>query len=431
MRLTAFILLSFIFAFAFPCASFSQDAGSGASTAACNPVVRVLLDRDYGNAPRLFVSAEGPFTVKDELGNLIASGGSGTTICIAPQSGKDADGGQSLSVSDVTYGGEGSTDDSDMAPRLVTVCAVDNDQCVTLGTPGSAKRNAYRGSVNVSVSPAGGLRVVNAVALEDYLVGVIRPEIGARAPLEAMKAQAVAARTYAIKNLGRLRLEGADLDDTKRCQNYAGKAGECPGAITAAAETRGQVLIYDGAVIDAMYCTECGGTTAQGPPDEPYLRPVTTAACRRKGAWSYSISSATLAAAFRRCGDAEIGRIRLVKVLATEASGRATEVELDGETRRTTLSGIEIRQLLGPDNVRSTLFTVKETADGAWTFSGEGWGHGLGMCQAGAVARASGPNPENYAQILADYYPGTQLTTLTVSLVRPPLTPHATTVSRR
>ena len=97
------------------------------------------------------------------------------------------------------------------------------------------------------------LRVVNVVDLEPYLYGVVPAEIGAKSPLEALKAQAVAARTYTLKNRGKLAREGMDLDDTTRCQSYLGIDGETPFVTAAVDATHGQVITFGDALIDATY----------------------------------------------------------------------------------------------------------------------------------------------------------------------------------
>ncbi len=120
----------------------------------------------------------------------------------------------------------------------------------------------YRGSLTVRRDPDNTLRVINTVGLEPYLYGVIPAEIGTNVPLEAMRAQAVAARTYALKNRGKFASEGFDLDDTTRSEGYLGVDGETPLSNAAVDSTRGQVLTWHGQLIDAPYSTDSGGMTA-------------------------------------------------------------------------------------------------------------------------------------------------------------------------
>ncbi|MDR3706952.1 MAG: SpoIID/LytB domain-containing protein [Capsulimonadaceae bacterium] len=403
-----------------------------AQTPAVRAAVRVLLARFFSGAKRIYVSADGPFTVKDEAGNLVASGTSSSSLCVtlSPASGAGGEPGR-LQVVDPAYAGQNSTDDADVLPVMVRIAPADPAGSIQIGAATGTKRLAYRGVLEVSVNSGGALRIVNVIGIEDYLAGVLKPEIGGDAPVEALKAQAVAARTYAVRNLGRLWADGADIDDSNRCQNYMGRSAETPAVLQAVDQTRGEVLIYNGAVIDALYCTECGGMTAEGPASEPYLRPVATAACAAKPGWTFAISPADFGARLRQDAGDATGDITKVEIAKADASGRALQVLVTGRDGTRTITGIRLRQILGVDNLRSTKFTVKIRDDRALVFTGQGWGHGLGMCQAGAIARASGANPETYASILADYYPGTQLTKLSASLIRRAGPLPAASLSRR
>lgn len=139
----------------------------------------------------------------------------------------------------------------------------------------------YRGILEVRVSPYGTLRAVNWVGLEAYLRGVVPAELGPEQwpQLEALQAQAVAARTYAWRHRGQFEEEGFDLCALPRCQVYAGASGEHPLSDEAVRATRGEILTYDGAPISALYTSTCGGHTEDASevfPEEsaPYLRGV-------------------------------------------------------------------------------------------------------------------------------------------------------------
>lgn len=141
----------------------------------------------------------------------------------------------------------------------------------------------YRGLIEVLLDAYGRLMVVNEVGLEDYLRGVVPEELGPGVwpELEALKAQAVAARTYVLGNLGQYREEGYDICDTPRCQVYGGAGSEHPMTDRAVKETAGRILVYEGHPINAMYTSTCGGHTEDVEvvfPDmaAPYLRGVPT-----------------------------------------------------------------------------------------------------------------------------------------------------------
>ncbi len=142
----------------------------------------------------------------------------------------------------------------------------------------------YRGTLLLVATPRGTLHVVNRVGLEDYLLGVVPLELGPRVydELEALKAQAVAARTYAVKRRGDFAAEGYDLCATARCQVYGGASAEQPLSSEAVRATAGQVLLWNGAPADALFTSTCGGRTedavvvfpSYAPAAFPYLRSV-------------------------------------------------------------------------------------------------------------------------------------------------------------
>jgi stage II sporulation protein D len=295
---------------------------------------------------------------------------------------------------------------------------------------------AYRGLGEV-LRDRTGLTVVNRLGVELYLLGVVSAEMGRRSPVEqaALRAQAVVSRTYALRHLRRWRTEGFDLYATVADQAYGGVAAETAEGRAAVGETRGRVLTYDGGVIEAFYFSTCAGRTADGyevfrGAVRPYLRSVSdlnesgTAYCSisPRYRWREEWSGETLRATLRLnlppvagAGTAVIGTVTDVRVTQRSASGRVdqlsiamggTEVRVDGHTR--------IRQLLRPPGgplLRSTAFSLIATGAGrnvtSLMIEGAGAGHGVGLCQWGAVGRARAG--QDYQQILAAYYPGTRL----------------------
>jgi stage II sporulation protein D len=150
--------------------------------------------------------------------------------------------------------------------------------------------NAYRGAIEVRPADGGGLTVVNVVGLQDYLKGVVPNELSPQLfpEVEALKAQAVAARTYALRNRGQFTAQGYDLCATATCQVYRGVSSEHPLSSQAVDDTRGQVATYKGELINALYTSTCGGHTEDGANifDEgaPYLTGV---ACEpERGSWA-------------------------------------------------------------------------------------------------------------------------------------------------
>lgn len=294
----------------------------------------------------------------------------------------------------------------------------------------------YRGEVWVIPSGAHSVTVVNRLYLEDYLRGVVPLEIGHRASGEeaAVAAQAVAARSYAYTHLaGRER--PYDMLATVLDQVYGGVDAETPMSDAAVAATEGLVLQYHGRVVNAPYHSTCGGRTAaasevwRGEADEPYLVSVSD---RIPGTdryycdiaprfrWTQTFTAGALARVLERYLDryARVrsggpGRVEKVEVRGRTPSGRVRALVITTDRGEYTLRGNDIRFVLrspGGEILNSTYFSV-ETERGRngaltqLTVRGNGYGHGIGMCQWGAIGRARAG--QDYQTILRAYYPGT------------------------
>ncbi|MFW6331607.1 MAG: SpoIID/LytB domain-containing protein, partial [Gemmatimonadota bacterium] len=277
---------------------------------------------------------------------------------------------------------------------------------------------------------------VNLLELETYLLGVVPLEIGAGRPpeeLAAVKAQAIAARTYAVRHMGRREELGFDFYGSVLDQVYGGLDAEDPVSSRAVRETRGEVLVHDDEPIEAFYHSTCGGRTAAleevwpGEP-RPYLRSVSDR--RPDGGWYCESSNrfrwterwddealrATLTLALRSRGHSgTVTAVEAVDVTDRTESGRAAEVRIRTNMGDELVHGDSIRRVLRPEPGRilnSTAIRV-ETHGGpgtGLTVEGAGWGHGIGMCQIGAVGRARAG--QTYREILRTYYPGTRIARL-------------------
>lgn len=292
----------------------------------------------------------------------------------------------------------------------------------------------YRGAVELDRG-ADGVRVVNVVGLEDYLVGVVGAELGARprAEIAAAMAQAVVARTYALRNRGRWEADGFDLLAGVASQVYRGADSEDPTSRAAVEATAGEVLMYGDELIDAFYSSTCGGHTETGTAvfaaaDRPYLQarpdldPNGRAWCAisPRFEWSRRWTGRELAAVLRRTLAAEglstarATDLREVRVLSRTPAGHIAALELVGQRGRTTVRGAAIRRVLAPAAggiLESTDFTVRVGRTGGrierLDIEGQGFGHGVGLCQWGAIGRARAG--QGYGEILLSYFPGTDL----------------------
>jgi stage II sporulation protein D len=264
---------------------------------------------------------------------------------------------------------------------------------------------AYPGSVRLTARSDSSVDVVNLVGLEPYVASAIASETPADWPTEALKAQAVVARSYALHERARRASEPFDVEASVISQRYG--AGPVPEAAAAAARaTEGEYLAYGGEPILAAFHSSSGGATASA--EEvwgeavPYLRSVSSPDDAAPDYfWSYEISVADLSAALREAGY-RAGDLDPVRVTARSDSGRVERIQLGSAL----LSGRDLRELLGGRALRSALFQVR-VEDGQVRFLGSGSGHGVGLCQWGANELAN--RGSSYRGILAHYYPGSDL----------------------
>jgi stage II sporulation protein D len=271
------------------------------------------------------------------------------------------------------------------------------------------------GSLMISSYP-GSLLVLNITELEDYLPGVVRAEAGRAGPPEYFKAQAVVARTYAYRTIDRHELDGFDLCDDTHCQVYPGIIGESV-IIDACQSTMGKVITdRQGVLIEAAFHGNCGGVTASSEDvwvaRHPYLVSINDPWCgySASAVWVRRVSLTDWYDYLRSKGvmPGEEGAIyspagsKPVRMMNRTVAGKNINSE-------------EIRMRFG---LRSAFFTMIPEGD-SLTFSGKGYGHGVGLCQDGA--RAMAEKNMSYEKITGFYYPGTLITD--VKNARRPLRP--------
>lgn len=276
----------------------------------------------------------------------------------------------------------------------------------------------YRGAVEVFVNPVGDAVAVNDVSVEEYLKGVVPNEIGPRKQpqIAAIEAQAVAARTFTLANRGRFDRLGFDLYDDSRSQAYTGVTGEHELSSRAVRDTAGRVAIYDGRPIMALYCSTCGGKTANyqriflGSP-VPYLEGGVQ--CPDGSSpyhdWEETVRIADLRETIQRYAPG-IGRLRSLDNLTRDDTGRVVALTFKGDKGAATVRGIHLRTALAlRSNWILDLKTDKDKNGDIRTLTvrGKGWGHGVGLCQYGALELAR--QGKDYTAILKHYYPGIRL----------------------
>jgi stage II sporulation protein D len=269
----------------------------------------------------------------------------------------------------------------------------------------------YRGIAELSILDKG-ILVVNQIALEEYLVGLINCEISSAWPIEAVKAQAIIARTYALnRKMSRLaspyHLESSVID-----QVYDGCLIEDSRARRAVSETEGEVLTFGGAIIQAFYHSSCGGRTEASEnvwgSSLPYLKGVDCQYCMTSPTattWECKLSLKDIEDRLRLAGQ-KVSGLHDIKTGMVNSRGRLKQVALLTSKGGITVSGEQFRKAIGYGVIKSTRFTLKN-ANNEISFSGSGNGHGVGLCQWGSKQRAL--DGFGCGEILSYYYPGTEL----------------------
>lgn len=265
----------------------------------------------------------------------------------------------------------------------------------------------YRGAINL-VRTDGGLTAVNNVNLEHYLYSVIGAEMSPNWPLEALKAQAVAARSYALYQRERGSNPTYDLGDTQGWQVYKGLESEATSTYAAVDATAGQVMVYNGKIIEAFFHSSSGGHTENveevWTEARPYLRGVPD---YDRGApvyeWSTSVSVSQLSNLI-----SGVGNIVSMQPEKTTKTGRIITMKVIGDSGQRAIDGEQIQRLLG---LKSTRFSIQK-ANGVFQVYGKGFGHGVGMSQWGAHNLAL--SGANYQQMLYHYYQNASLAKLQV-----------------
>jgi len=283
---------------------------------------------------------------------------------------------------------------------------------LTVSAPVFIQVNGKKYHGNMEISPADkGLLVFNELPLEDYLVGLINCEISSQWPMEAIKAQAVVARSYAVYQKEMRKNAIYDLESTVMDQVYEGCEIEDSRAGRGVKETAGEVLTYKGNVIQAFYHSNCGGHTESSENvwgfSLPYMQGVDCSYCLAtpSAKWEQTIPLNKIESLLKGNGYQVAGLLE-IRTGKKNRSGRVTDLILISAKGRLTISAVNFRKIIGYTVIKSTNFEARIAGDDA-VFTGIGYGHGVGLCQWGAKQRAG--DGFDYREILSYYYPGTRL----------------------
>lgn len=326
------------------------------------------------------------------------------------------------------------------------------------------KGKKYRGSVTMQSLAESDVTLINELPLDEYLYGVVASEMSPSWPLEALKAQAVAARSYALATIGRHSDYGFDLCNGEHCQVYKGMEQEDSNIIEAVAATSGRILTYEGKVITAFFHSTSGGHTEDsenvwGTRTE-YIRGVedTYSLGSPYDNWTLELDKSEIKEKLAKA-NADLGEIVDIRILEVSQFGRVLCLEVKGTKDTRVFEKEKIRTVLGTTALKSIWYKLKTDADifvsgsmlepagqgrassmyvvsaagntkigssarkisvkgmsstkaynavpGIYTFEGKGYGHGLGMSQYGAKGMAEAGN--NYVEILEHYYKGAKV----------------------
>jgi stage II sporulation protein D len=250
-----------------------------------------------------------------------------------------------------------------------------------------------------------GAGAVVELRLEDYVGGVVSGEMPSSFPPEALKAQAVAARSYALTRKIDAQIAGRSFDIGSDVLSQVWTERPSAAARTAAEATAGEVLVLGMDPVEAYFHSSCGGRTEGGLAalgrDLPYLAPVECGRCdvARGVRWKVVVAAAELGKLVGLGGEAA-----QASVSARSGSGRAERVRIESRGGTASLGAVDLRQRLGYSRLPSLAFEVR-SVDGGFAFEGRGRGHGAGLCQWGAAGLAR--EGKNHREILGHYYPGT------------------------
>jgi len=379
------------------------------------PAIRVgiVVDRDSA-----IVSASGPYKMLGADGSLVATMAASSPLVIRIN--------PSQPSRLLVRRPGGSENGGGLAP--LRIVPDESSDLVSIGG------RPYRGEA-YAIRGTAGVTVVNHVALESYLLSVVALELGFRsaADRQAVMAQAVAARTYAVRYRGRREALGFDVFPTDADQVYGGTTAELPEVTQAVRDTEGQILTWQGQPIEALFHSTCGWSTEdsreifQNRADAPYLRAVSDrtgdgprdfyCSISPRFRWREEWDAAQLQAAARRAlGGSGNGSTRVTDVRAarTTPTGRISQLLLVTTDGQVALNPTRIREVLRTSTgapLNSSMFQLHVERDGEnvtrVVAAGAGYGHGVGMCQYGAAGRSRAGF--GYGDILRTYYHGTTL----------------------
>jgi len=296
----------------------------------------------------------------------------------------------------------------ELSARKISI--VSSGQGLIQTSAGKLEKRYYHGKLDFN--PKTGLKPINTIDLEDYIASVVGSEMNFT-NVEALKVQAVISRTYALWNLGTIKNKEYDLSDHTLSQVYNGELIEKPWFRKAAEETRSEVALFSNKLILAVFSSTCGGHTSNNESvwsgqALPYLRGnPDNDACKNSPhfRWRFSIERSEwenwLVNKYNKTGSE-------IQVFERSEDNRAKTLQFDDLSKSIKANDFRLKvlQSFGTRSLKSTLFVMTNTADSV-IFMGRGMGHGVGLCQWGALGLAE--DAWTYKDILRFYYRGIEI----------------------
>lgn len=319
---------------------------------------------------------------------------------------------------------------------------------INMKSNGTYSFMAYRGELLFTPQSSGGSKLVNKLSMDEYLSGVVPKEMPSIYPEEALKAMAVVARTFAESSRNKHKSESFDLCDSVHCQVYEGVMGERLSTDKAVAGTSGEMIYYGGKPAPTTFHSTCGGYEADSSSVWGNSDPVLAAGFDGAGNWKADLSDEKEFKKFiddpplcycsksgrfrwerkftkdglkqlldRSIGPLngrvayDIGKLYSISITKRASDGRVQSLEVVTSSGTYNIEKDKIRWIIsdgkiGTGGLSSTLFYITSDASG-YTFTGGGWGHGVGMCQEGA--RGMAEMGMKYSEIIKHYYQGVEL----------------------
>lgn len=274
------------------------------------------------------------------------------------------------------------------------------------------KEQRYRGTLDIIQKSNKKFLVVNTIELEQYIRGVLYHEVSHRWPMEAMKAQAVAARTYALYQMKKNKADEYDVTGDIYSQVYGGKSAERFRTNIAVKRTLGEILVYNNKILPAYFHASCGGHTENARniwgENLPPLAGVPCPFCALAphANWKKNFRSKDIQDKLNANGYT-LGPVQDIHVVSRNPSGRINNLLFTARDGKTTIiPGIKFRTIIGPNTIKSNKYEIVMKGY-YFDLIGKGWGHGVGMCQWGVHQMAE--ERHKYDEILLFYYPGARI----------------------